>query len=287
MKIEYKVLIYSLINNFVISLIKIIGGIFYGLGSLLADGMQTLSDFITDIVCLIGAKMSKKKPTKIHPFGFGKVEYLTNIFVGMVLLLIGILIFISAFFKKSIIPPMSLMILLVVVFILKLIAIIYMYTIGKKIHSQLLITSVEESKTDLYSTIGVMIVTLLLQLSNKIHILKYSDAIGTIIIAIIVIKTSLKIIVDNSLSIIGEVEEDEEEQQKINKLLDSKKEINNYKYQLIKYGAYYKLQLTIQLNSSLNLKQVTILENEIKKEIIRHRTLKVKFVTIYVTNNIQ
>ena len=55
MKKELKVLIYSMINNLVISIIKIGGGIFYGLGSLLADGMHTFSDFITDIVCLIGS----------------------------------------------------------------------------------------------------------------------------------------------------------------------------------------------------------------------------------------
>ena len=67
MKIEFKVLIYSMINNLVIASIKVFGGLFYGLGSLLADGLHTFSDFITDIVCLIGSKISKKKPTKYHP----------------------------------------------------------------------------------------------------------------------------------------------------------------------------------------------------------------------------
>ena len=73
MKIELRVLIYSMLNNLIIAIIKILGGAFYGLGSLFADGMHTFSDFVTDIVCLVGAKISKKKPTKYHPFGFGKV----------------------------------------------------------------------------------------------------------------------------------------------------------------------------------------------------------------------
>ena len=99
MKLEFKVLIYSMINNLIISIIKIIGGMIFSLGSLFADGMHTFSDFFTDIVCLLGAKVSKKRPTKSHPFGFGKVEYLTNLFVGIVLVLLGIFIIINSFNK--------------------------------------------------------------------------------------------------------------------------------------------------------------------------------------------
>ena len=64
MKLEFKILIYSMINNLAISIIKVVGGILFGLSSLFADGMHTFSDFVTDIVCLIGAKISKKKTNK-------------------------------------------------------------------------------------------------------------------------------------------------------------------------------------------------------------------------------
>lgn len=288
MKKELKVLIYSMINNLLIAVIKVVGGIYYGLGSLFADGMHTFSDFITDIVCLIGTKISKHKPTKVHPFGFGKVEYLTNLFVGIVLLLLGLYIVISSFFKKAVVPPISLLYLLLVVFALKLIAILVMHKVGEKIHSQVLITSVEESKADLYSTVGVALITILLQFSDKIKILEYSDIVGGVLIGIIVLKTSFQIILDNSLSLIGEVEIDEEEQEKINKILDShKNKIKNYKYDLIKYGEYYKLQVNLELDSALSLRQVAYFENKLRSEIIRHRSNNVKYVTIYVTNHLK
>lgn len=287
MKIEIKTLQYSMINNLIISIIKVVGGLFYGLGSLFADGMHTFSDFITDIVCLIGTKISKKKPTKYHPFGFGKVEYLTNLFVGVILFLLGLYIIISSFFKETVIPPISLLYLLVFVFILKLLAIYIMHKVGNKIHSQVLITSVEESKADLYSTVGVMIITIIMQFSTKFSILEYADLLGSIIIGIIVLKTSYSIIRDNSLSLIGEVEESKEENEKINELLNTYNNIHTYNYELIKYGSYYKLQLTIELNSNLSLRQVTELENNLKKSIIRHRSLKIKYVTIFVTSNLK
>ena len=287
MKVEQRVLVYSMINNLIIAIIKFIGGAVFGLGSLLADGMHTFSDFVTDIVCLIGSKISKKKPTKYHPFGFGRVEYLTNLFVGVVLLLLGVYIVVSSFFKESVIPPLSLLYLLVFVFLIKVIAIIVMHHVGEKINSGVLITSVEESKADLYSTLGVVLITILLQYSNEFSILKYADMVGSILIGLIVLKTAFKIIIDNSLSLLGEVDEDEEPINNLKSLLKEYKRIKDYDIELIKYGSYYKLQMNLELDPTLSLRQVTNLVNKLKKDIRYHHSLKIKYVTIYVTDKLE
>ena len=286
MKLEFKILIYSMINNLVISIMKVVGGAIFNLGSLFADGMHTFSDFITDIVCLIGSKISKKRPTKVHPFGFGKVEYLTNLFVGIVLLLLGIFIIFNSFGKEQTIPQLSVLILLIAVFILKLLAIFIMHKTGEKINSQVLITSVKESKADLYSTIGVIIITILLQFSDKVSILKYSDVVGSILIGAIVLKTSYQIIRDNSLALIGEVEEDKEQIDKVKELVLKEEAIKDLKVCLIKYGAYYQLQLTIVMDPKISLIDATRIENNIKKNIVRHRKLKIKYVTIFIKDKI-
>ena len=67
---ETSVLIFSMVSNFIIAVFKIIGGYVFRFSSLFADGLQTFSDFVTDIVSFLGAKFSKKQPTKSHPFGF-------------------------------------------------------------------------------------------------------------------------------------------------------------------------------------------------------------------------
>ena len=284
---ENVVLIYSMINNLVIAIIKIIGGLNFKVGSLLADGMHTFSDFITDIMCIIGSKISKKKPTKYHPFGFGKVEYLTNLFIGIILLILGLYIVISSFFKEEVIPPISIVYLTLVCIILKLIAILVMYAVGKKSHNQLLITSVDESKVDLYSSFGVMIAIILLQFADKIEILKYSDLVGSLLIGVIVLKTALTIIIHNSLCLIGEVEENKELDSKVKELLSKEKAIKDIKTTYIEYGSYYKLQLSLVLDSSLTLRKVSNLEKRVKQTIIRHRSLKIKYVTIFVTDKIE
>lgn len=287
MRKGFKCLIYSMINNLLIGIIKIIGGLFFNLTSLFADGLHTFSDFITDIISFIGSKISRKKPTKVHPFGFGKVEYLTNLFVGIIILILGLFIIFNSFGKKVEIPPLSVLYLLIIVFVLKLIAIIIMHKVGTKLNSQVLITSTEESKADLYSTIGVFIITILLQFMNKYPFLKYADLIGTVIIGFMVLEISFKIIISNSLSIIGEVETKGESVDKIKDFLKKYKNIDDMKIELIKYGAYYKMNLELELNPKLSLRQITNLENKIKKEIVKHRSLKVKYVEIYVTERLE
>ena len=287
MKLELKTLRYSMINNLVIAIIKVFGGLYFGLGSLFADGLHTFSDFITDIISMLGTKISKRRPTKYHPFGFGKVEYLTNLFVGVLLLILALFIIISSFFKESIIPPLTVLILLVITFILKLIAIFVMNRVGNKINSHVLVVSVEESKTDLYSSIGVIIITIILQFSDKIAIFKYADLIGSIIIGLIVLKTSLKIIISNSLSIIGEIDYDNLKIDEVREYLSKYKNIVDSDIHLIKYGAYYKLQLTLVLRQDITLRQAEKLMNKIKIEIPRQRKLKIKYVTIFITDNIK
>lgn len=286
MKTDFKVLLYSMVNNFIIAVLKVFGGIFFNLSSLMADGLHTFSDFITDIVSLVGAKISKKRPTKYHPFGFGKVEYLANLFIGVILFSLGVFIIVNGFGKEHVIPPLSLLWILFITLILKIITIIVMNRIGKRINSQMLITSVKESKVDLYSSAGVIVITILLQFSDKLTILRYIDLVGSILIGLIVMKTAFEIVADNSMSLIGEIEEDKKIIEEVRKFVLENKSVEKADVSLIMYGSYYKLQLSLELDSNLTLNQVTKLEEKIKKDIIRHRSFKIKYVTIYVTNDL-
>ena len=286
MKTETKVLIYSMLNNLIISTFKIIGGFSLGLSSLFADGLHTFCDFITDIICMIGTKISKHKPTKLHPFGFGKIEYLNNLFIGAILFLLGIFIIINGLKHDVIVPPLSLLILLLSAILLKILAIFIMHKVGQKINSQVLITSVEESKMDLISSLVVALITVVLQFTDEYPWLKYADLIGSIFIGLIVMKTALSIIFDNSLSVIGEVETNKDIIKKVEDFVSEFKGVEKQEVTLIKSGSYYQLHLVLELDHTLTLRQVTNLENKIKKSIIRHTSLDIKYVTIYVTNKL-
>jgi len=284
MKLERKILIYSMFNNLLIAILKIIGGFIFRLNSLFADGIQTLSDFITDVVSFISVKVSNKKPTKYHPFGFGRVSYLSNLFIGILLILLSLFIAINAFLSEYHIPSLKVLILLSITIVLKIIAIKIM---DKNSDDCLLLkTSVEESKMDLYASVGVFFIIILLHLSKYINILKYSDLIGTLLIACMILKMGLKIIKENAFSIIGEVEKNIELEEKVNELLKEYKGLKNKTLEFIKYGSYYRLNLTLELDSNLKLRNIVKLQKQVRSTIVKHYSLKIKYVNIDVTNKI-
>lgn len=284
---EFKVLVFSMMMNLLISILKIVGGIYFHFGSLLADGMQTFSDFVTDIVSFIGAKFSKKRPTKSHPFGFGKMEYITNLVVGFLLFSLAIFIIINGCMSSWHVPSLSVLWILVIAFVLKGISIYFLYSVGKKINSQLLITSYSESKMDLYASSGVVLATILLQFSESIIIFRYIDMIVGFIIGFMVLKTSWDILRENSMNLIGKVEDNAELYKKIEDFLLDIKGVEKVKIYLIRYGKYYKIQLMIEMDEKLTLRQVTRLEEKIKRELVRYHSFHVKYPTIYVTSHLE
>ena len=283
---ELKALVFSMIYNFIISIIKLFGGVFFHLGSLFADGLHTLSDFITDLISFLGVNLSKKRPTKHHPFGFGRVSYLTNLFIGMLLVILAIYIIISGFLNEVVVPDNSVFLLLFTVFVLKLIVLVFLYYASNHIRSQVLITSYREAKADLVSTVIVFLVVLLLKFSEQYSFLEYADVIGSSVIGLMVLHMAIQIITENSLSLLGEAEVDSDLVRNIREFILSFKGVKDTKFTLIKYGDYYQIHVMLEVNEGLSLRQVSHLEQRLRENLVRHRSFHVKYPTIYVTNHL-
>lgn len=283
MKLEENALRFSMINNFIISIIKIIGGFIFNLNSLFADGLQTMSDFITDIVSMIGVEIGNKKATKYHPFGFGRMEYLSNLFIGVILVLLCFFIGFNAFTSEFSIPPIKVLIVIILGLTLKFIGILVLSSANKKLNSQTLYTSIEESKTDFYSSISIIFITILLQFSDKYPILKYADMIGSLFIALIILRIGIKIILENGNLLLGETDNNEELNKDLGDLLSKYRSIKNHSVSLIKYGSYYQLELTLELDETTTLKQLSMLERNVKFDIMKHKEYKIRYININST----
>ena len=118
---ENKVIIITMIFNFIIAVMKFSLGIIFSFSTLIADSIQSFIDFITDITSLIANKIGKRRANKTYPFGYGQVYYIANLFTGALLFLIGIFILCQFFFfKGSIKPNSTLFIFLLIILVLKL-----------------------------------------------------------------------------------------------------------------------------------------------------------------------
>lgn len=281
MKKELRALIYSMVSNLIISTLKIAGGIISSSNSLFSDGLHTFSDFITDIFAFIGAKLSKKRPNKRHPFGYGKVEYITSLFIGIVIFGLGVFIVINALLGKHSTPSSLAIITIIIAVALKTFSVIYLMNMGKKLKSQTLIISGKESLTDLCSSSLVIVIIVLSNFQDKFPILKYADLIGCLFVGILIFIMAYGILKENILSLIGETSDDKDVLERLEKSIESIDGVDLKDIKLIKYGSYYKADLVIELDPKITIMRLARLEKRIFKKVKKEK-VGIKYITLEV-----
>ena len=80
----------SIVINTLLFAFKLFVGMFSGSIAIIADAWHTLSDSLSSMVVIIGAKISVKPGDKEHPFGHGRIELIASLIIGFLLLLTGV-----------------------------------------------------------------------------------------------------------------------------------------------------------------------------------------------------
>lgn len=268
-----KVLVKSLIVNILLTLTKFVFGIIYKSKVLVADGIHSLSDLATDVVSIYGSKLSLKPADNEHPYGHGKIEYLTSIVIGAVILALALSLLGNSLNAKNTIASNMVLYVTIFTILAKYLISRYILSKGVKYKSNLLVASGKESRADVISSAIVIITYFLSKLSSYSKIFLYSDTIGTFIIGLIILKTAYRILKENIVSILGEIEQDEEYLDKIRKIiLENSEVVNIEELNIIKYGHYYQANITINMDSDVTLEDACLVSDRIKKKLINKKT---------------
>lgn len=268
-----KVLVKSLIVNILLTLTKFVFGIIYKSKVLVADGIHSLSDLATDVVSIYGSKLSLKPADNEHPYGHGKIEYLTSIVVGAVILALALSLLGNSLNAKTTITSNMVLYVTIFTILAKYLISRYILSKGVKYKSNLLIASGKESRSDVISSAIVIVTYFLSKLSSYSKIFLYSDTIGTFIIGLIILKTAYRILKENIVSILGEIEQDEEYLDKIREIiLENSEVVNIEELNIIKYGHYYQANITINMDSNVTLEDACLVSDRIKKKLINKKT---------------
>lgn len=151
--------------NIILFLGKFFAGMISNSIAITADAFNNLSDAGSSVVTLIGFKLAEKKPDKDHPFGFGRMEYLSGLVVSAVILLMGFELVKDSIDK--IINPTSVDFSVVVLAILlasiagKCYMAYYNFSYGKKFDSAALKATATDSLSDCISTAVVLAATII------------------------------------------------------------------------------------------------------------------------------
>lgn len=265
---EAKVIIITMILNLIVAILKLVSGIIFSFSTLIADSIQSLMDFITDITSLIANKIGKRRANKTYPFGYGQAYYLANLFTGVLLFLIGIFIVYQFFFFKGELKPNKILfIILIVLLILKSIVVKILKFYGRKYKSELMIEASRESYADFISTCVVLIV-FILTLFEKYNTIDINiDKLGSLCMAIYVFYTSIKMIIQNVRGILTNDEENTELKEEVVNELSKFKELHFKDIKVIKMSTYYSVFIQVKVDEKLTIKKYLLIERKIKAHL--------------------
>lgn len=155
----------GIIVNSLLFILKFIVGLIVGSIAITADAFNNLSDAASSVITIVGFKMSNKPPDAEHPFGHGRIEYISALIVAFMVMLVG-LQFIKSSFQRILNPEVITFEL--IPFILLLISIGFKFWlslfnrfIGNKINSSALKAAATDALGDVFTSSTVVVSFLL------------------------------------------------------------------------------------------------------------------------------
>jgi cation diffusion facilitator family transporter len=250
----------SLIVNVILILMKLITGFVFRSTALIADGVHSISDMLSDLFVIIGINHSFKPADDDHPFGHGKFEYILSLFLGMSIIIIAFNLakqVIVNFSDPVVIPSALSLIVVVVVVVVKLILARYLINQGKQQNSEIIKASGMESFSDVLSSAIVFVGLGFVYLGQYLDIywLQLGDRIASILIALFIIRIGIIIIYEAVHSLQGKSVD--EQICKVYKDIAETVEgvIRVDHIDMVSYGPYYQAIVDIAVKKDLTVKK--------------------------------
>ena len=250
---------FGIISNLFLGILKIIVGFISNSISIMIDAVNSITDSISSILIIIGFSLVNKKPTKNHPYGYARYEYICGFVISLFMLIIGIL-----FVKESIVKILNknalvitniTYIVLIIVIIVKYIQMKLYLNLSKKIDSSTLKTSTVDTRNDIISSFGILLSMIIMKIFN-INI----DGYVGLIVSLIVIYSSIKMIKEVLKPIVG--------------LIPNEKIVNEIKSKLLSYDYVEGIHDLVIHNYGVNNDFVTVhVEIDYKMDLLTSHNL--------------
>lgn len=195
--------ILGIITNLFVALVKVIFGLLASSIAILSEGVNNAADALTSVITLVGTKLASKKRDAKHPFGYGRIEYLTSLIISIFILISGFEVFKDS--VERIFKPEQLNISIVSLVVVLISAVIkyalgtYSISKGKSVGSDTLVALGEDSRNDSFVS-TVTIITSVLFLLTGLSL----DAYAGLFISILILKTGYEILSKTVSSLLGE-----------------------------------------------------------------------------------
>lgn len=195
--------IIGIATNVMLAAFKAVIGVVSNSIAIVMDAVNNISDAGSSLITIIGTKLAGREPDKKHPFGYGRIEYLSAMIISIIVLYAGITSFVESI-KKIINPdtPDYSVISLVIVAVAVVVKIVlgrYVKSVGKKVNSTSLINSGEDATLD-----SIISASTLLAAGVFLTFHISLEAWLSAIISIVIIKSGFEMLKETISQILGE-----------------------------------------------------------------------------------
>ena len=269
---------FAIVVNIVLALLKIISGNIFRSVSLISDGLNSLSDLITNILVIIGLKVGENPEDEEHPFGHGKIESVFSVIIGTFIMITAFDIIkenIMELFqmKGEVISSPMPVIITVIVIVIKIFQLLFMKNKTKDYRGALINSLLEDYKADIVISISVLMGILLSRI-NPVF-----DVFVGVSVAIYIMYSGYNLIKDNALILLDS--QDEELLESVRKDLSEFDEIENaHDFRMTTSGKNIYLFIDVRMNKSITIDEAHEITNKISK-FIKHKYKNIKRVLIH------
>ena len=270
--------------NIFLAVLKAIMGFASHSIAIILDAVNNLSDATSSVITIVGTKLAGKAPDKKHPFGHGRIEYLSAMIIAIIILYAGITSFIESIKKilNPVTPDYSAVTLATVAaaVIVKIFLGRYVKSVGERVKSDALINSGEDAKLDAVisaSTLIAAVIYLLFEISLEAWL-------GGVI-AIIIIKSGVEMLRETLSRILGE-RADASLAREIKKTVLEFPDVSGaYDLVLHDYGPEaFQGSMHIEIPDTYSAEQVDELVREITMTVYRKHNVILAAIGVYSLN---
>lgn len=198
----------GIVLNIILFGIKLFAGMISGSVAITADAFNNLSDAGSSIITMIGFKMAGKKPDPEHPFGHGRIEYITGLIVSFLIILMGFELGKSGIEKIINPEPVEFSKVTVIILIISILVKLYMYLYNKKtadkISSQAMFATAADSFSDSVAT-SVVLFSMMISVFTGLTI----DGICALLVAAFILYSGINAAKDTIAPLLGNKPEKE------------------------------------------------------------------------------
>ena len=276
--------IISIISNIILAGFKAFVGLLANSIAIISDAVNNLSDALSSIITIVGTKLAGKAPDKKHPYGYGRIEYMTSLIVSAIVLYAGLTALVES--AKKIIHPETpdystiTLIILIAGIIVKFALGIYVKKKGKEVNSDSLVASGSDAFNDAILSISVLASAIIYMIFN------FSlEAYVGVLLSIFIIKAGLELIKESVDNMLG-VRVESDLAKSIKKEITKEKDIQGaYDLVLNDYGPdKYSGSVHIEVADTLSVADIDKISRRITKTILKKYGVILHTIGVYSVN---